>query len=226
MATRNPARKPPGMVLKPCKSWVINYQPQRIFSEKRRLFEGRRNGGGCFIGAKTVELWLCFSTTSSFKTKRFTWNRKCFKALERWTSSTGLIPKKRANVMIRFFWWSDPASLDTKEPKAMILFCQKKHIDSLNQSLACGNLKMWLKDTTNLGWHVSWKSKGTPGTMPQLPNSSCKDVVFNQAVFTSTQKFVQKKCLLLLMDKIQHLSIGIVDMVWVFIDVHSLSHWV
>lgn len=62
-----------------------------------------------------------------------------------------LYQKKRANVMIRFFWWSDPASLDTKEPKAMILFCQKKHIDSLNQSLACGNLKMWLKDTTNLG---------------------------------------------------------------------------
>lgn len=72
---------------------------------------------------------------------------------------------------------------------------------------------MWLKDTTNLGWHVSWKSKGTPGTMPQLPNSSCKDVVFNQAVFTSTQKLVQKKCLLL-MDKIQHLSMSFYRCPW------------
>ena len=55
------------------------------------------------------------------------------------------------------------------------------HIDSLNQSLLCGDLKMWLKvrckiskAPQNLGWHLSWKSTGTPSTMTQLPNYSLK----------------------------------------------------
>ena len=30
MVTRYPARKPPGMFLKPCKQWDINYQPQLV----------------------------------------------------------------------------------------------------------------------------------------------------------------------------------------------------
>ena len=199
--------------------------PALSFSEKRRLFEGRRNGGGCFIGAKTVELWLCFSTTSSFKTKRFTWKRRCFKALERWTSSTGLIPKKKgANVMIRFFWWSDPASLDTKEPKAMFLFSQKDILMhwtkiSLVAISKCGS-------KTPQTWDdIYHENLRVP--LARCPNSQTLVVKMWSSigsVYIDTKKLVQKKCLLLLIDKIQHLSIGIVDIVWVFIDVHSLSH--
>jgi len=132
--------------------------------------------------------------------------------------------KKGANVMIRFFWWSDPASLDTKEPKAMFLFSQRDILMhwtkiSLVAISKCGS-------KTPQTWDdIYHENLRVP--LARCPNSQTLVVKMWSSigsVYIDTKKLVQKKCLLLLIDKIQHLSIGIVDIVWVFIDVHSLSH--
>lgn len=131
-----------------------------------------------------------------------------------------LYQEKGANVMIRFFWWSDPASLDTKEPKAMILFCQKKTYWFIEPKISLVAISKCGSKTPQTRDDMYHENLRVP--LAQCPNSQTIVV----KMWSSIRQCLHRHKTLSRKNVCFCWWIKSSTCRWVFIDVHSLSHWV